>query len=84
MLTVCPEYFHKCSLNVCYALRLGEALHLIIVDELLQFICMDHDVKATHLGQPELFPIHTGEAHLTDRNRIILNPSTLSANEQDW
>lgn len=38
--------------------------YLVIVDQFLQLISMHHNVKATHLGQAELLPIHTGKANL--------------------
>lgn len=38
--------------------------YLVVIDEFLQFISMDNDVQATHLGQAELVSIHTGKAHL--------------------
>ena len=43
---------------------LGVMVYLVVVDELLQLVSVHHDVEATHLGQAELLPIHTGKAHL--------------------
>ena len=37
---------------------------LVVVDEVLQFVGMHHDVKATVLGQPELLAVNAGKAHL--------------------
>lgn len=42
--------------------------YLVIVDELLQFIRMHNNVKAAHLGQAELFPIHARKADLEGGN----------------
>ena len=45
------------------------AMYLVVVDELLQFVSMDHDVQTTHLGQTELFPFHTGETYLEEHTK---------------
>lgn len=48
---------------------------LVVVDEFLQFVSVNHDVQATHLSQPELLSIHTGEAHLerkTSHGQLVL------------
>lgn len=37
---------------------------LVVVDELLQFISVHHNVQAAHLGQAELLIIHASEADL--------------------
>lgn len=47
-------------------------MYLVVVDKFLQFICMDNNMQATHLGQTELLPIHTGKTHLQEK-RVILN-----------
>ena len=56
--------------------------YLVVVDELLQLVSMHHNVETTHLGQPELLPIHTGEAHLwrgeRERQRIYDMTSSMT------
>ena len=45
---------------------------LVVVDQVLQLISMDHDVETTDLGQTELLSIHAGEAHLQQWSQNIL------------
>ena len=37
---------------------------LVVVDEVLQLVGVDHDVEATDLSQSELLRVHTRETHL--------------------
>lgn len=37
---------------------------LIVTDQVLQLVCVDHNVQTTNLRQPKLLTVHTGEAHL--------------------
>ena len=63
------EHAHVGSLQAQGGLHEGDQFLevptvLIVVDEFLQFVCVDHDVEATDLGQTELFCIHTRETDL--------------------
>lgn len=42
--------------------------YLVVVDEFLQFIGVDDNMQATHLGKTELFPIYTGKTHLEENH----------------
>lgn len=43
--------------------------YLVVVDELLQFISVDNNMQATHLGKTELLPIYTSKTHLTEQRK---------------
>lgn len=45
----------------------GCLCYLVVVDEFLQFIGMDDNMQAAHLGEAELFPIYTCKTHLEQR-----------------
>lgn len=42
-------------------------MYLIVVDELLQFVGMDNNMQAAHLGETELLPIYTCKTHLEEQ-----------------
>ena len=46
--------------------------YLVVVDEFLQFIGVDDNMQAAHLGEAELFPIYTCKTHL-EQSRIKSN-----------
>lgn len=37
---------------------------MVVVDQLLQLVSVNHDVETAHLGKSELLSIHAGKAHL--------------------
>lgn len=52
-----------------YVYNINYLFYLVVVDELLQFICMDNNVESTHLGETELLPIDTSETHLEETKK---------------
>lgn len=44
------------------------ASYLVVVNEFLQFVSVDDNMKTTHLCKAELFPIHTRETHLRGKS----------------
>lgn len=44
--------------------------YLVVVDEFLQFVGMDNNMQATHLGKAELFPIYARKTHLEEKQCV--------------
>ena len=63
------EHAHVGALQAQRRLQQGDQLLevapvLVVADELLQLVSVDHDVQAADLGQPELLAVHARKAHL--------------------
>lgn len=63
------EHAHMCPLQAQRSLEeldqfLKVAPVLVVVDELFQFVGVDHDVETAHLGQTELLAVYAREAYL--------------------
>lgn len=76
-LLFCALYIIACVLSSHSAFITSITLapvprYLIVVDEFLQFISMDDNMQATHLGKAELFSIYTRKTHLKEK-RITSN-----------
>ena len=58
------EHAHVCPLQAQGSLHESDQLLkvpsvLVVVDQVLQFVGVDHNVQAAHLRQPKLLCIHT-------------------------
>ena len=63
------EHAHVCPLQAQGSLHQSDELIevapvLVVVDQVLQLVCVYHDVQATNLCQAELLGVHTREADL--------------------
>ena len=68
------EHAHVGPLQTQRGLQQGDELLkipavLVVADQLLQLVSMDHYVKATDLCQTKLLTVHTCKAHLTIREK---------------
>ena len=68
------EHAHVCPLQAKRRLKEGDQLVevatvLVVVDEVLQFVGMHHDVETTDLSETELFRVNTSKTDLKEKER---------------